>query len=128
MPYSTCMFPVKISPHQCSSWGPNCTSPLHPLSSSNREVGRLSPCILTSSSRIRPQRYFIFHVKERITAELNIALADLTHSSGRNKANLFSSNYSPPLGDNTSEDWLQLYWASFFWENGHRGKANGKEN
>lgn len=107
------MCPVRISPHQCSSGGPNCTPLLHPLPSSNREVGRLSLHIPTSSSRIRPWRYFIFHVKERTTAELNLALADLTHSSGRNKANLFPCNYSPPLGDTTSEAWLQFYWAVF---------------
>lgn len=74
MPYSTRMFPVQILPHQFSSRGPKCTPSPHPPSSSNREVGRLSPCVLTSSNRIRPQRYFIFHVKERTTTELTLAL------------------------------------------------------
>lgn len=101
---------------------------LHPLSSSNREVGRLSSHVLTSSSRIRPQRYFIFHVKERTTAELTPALADLTHSSGRNKATSFPSNCSPPQGDITTEDWLQFYWAVFLGAKVHKGEENGKGN
>lgn len=76
---------------------------LQPLSSSNREVGRLSPHVLTASSRIKPCKYIIF-------------LVDVTRSSGRDKATSFHSNCSPLQDDVTTEDWLQFYWAGVFFE------------
>lgn len=72
------------------------------------------PHVLTSSSRIRPWRYFIFHVKHRTTTELTPALADLAHSSGGSKITSCPSSCSPSQGNITLEDWLWSSWTGFF--------------